>query len=380
MGSRYFRLPTSENVISIKKYLEMDGSQASPAALDTDTLFPPLLHSYRSLLLDVGKFGAKACSAVSSELSQNLQNLQSRLEVDIAPALIAETEKQVQQELAQWGSRAEEYFKSKANEIKELLIVLARTAEAIGQRDQRYAGHFSELTTQLQTIANLEDLTQVRSSLVRQAGELKTYVEQMAQDSRNSVEQLRAEVSTYESKLKVAEQLAQHDSLTGLANRRYVEERIEWLIAHQQIFCLVMVDLNGFKQINDTYGHVAGDNLLRQFAHELRSNTRSTDLVGRWGGDEFIIILDCDLAHAFIQTDRMQKWVFGEYTILTKQSSGETKIQVGASLGVAQWRNGETAQHLIERADAIMYESKAAAKKSSSAPDAAKKMSRVCSL
>lgn len=366
-------------MISIKKYLEMDPRQTpAPPVLDTEALFPALLQSYRSLLLAMGKCGAKACSAVGSELCQNLTQLESRLDGIPTPALLATTEKEVHEELYQWGGRAEEYFKAKANEIKEVLIVLARTAEAIGERDQRYAGHFTELTTQLQTIANLEDLTQVRSSLVRRAGELKTYVDQMAQDSRKSVEQLRAEVSTYESRLKAAEQLAQQDALTGLANRRYVEERIAWLIDHRQIFCLVMVDLDGFKQINDTHGHVAGDNLLRQFSQELRSNTRSSDLVGRWGGDEFVILLDCDLARASIQIDRMRKWVFGDYTVPTGKPSEQIKLHVNASLGVAQWQQGETMQQVVERADAIMYESKALAKKNS--PPKPKTMSRVCSL
>ena len=199
----------------------------------------------------------------------------------------------------------------------------------------------------------------------------------MAHDSRKSVEQLRAEVSTYESRLKAAEQLAQQDPLTSLANRRYVEERIVWLIDHQQTFCLVVVDLNGFKRINDTHGHVAGDNLLRQFAQELRSNTRSSDLVGHWGGDEFIVILDCDITRASIQTDRMQKWVFGDYSIATGKSSEQIKIHVDASLGVAQWQPGETIQQVIERADTNMYQSKALAKASSAEP---KKISRVCSL
>jgi len=368
-------------VISIKKYLEMDHAQPGPSRLDADELFPVLLQAYRSLVLAAGKWGAKACPAVGSEMQQNLAKFEARLAGDMTPPLLTETQKQVEQELQQWGGRAEEYFKSKANEIKELLIVLASTAESMGERDQRYAGHFTQLTTQLQTIANLDDLTQVRSSLVRRAGELKTYVDQMAQDSRKSVEQLRTEVSSYESKLKAVEQLAQQDPLTGLANRRSVQERIEWLIAHKQTFCLVMVDLNGFKQINDTHGHAAGDSLLRQFGQEVRSNTRSSDLVGRWGGDEFIIVLDCDLKRASIQIDRMKKWVFGEYTIPSKKSSAEQKIRMDASLGVAEWQSDETMQQLIERADLIMYEVKAlASKEPKPSPGSAKKMERIISL
>jgi diguanylate cyclase (GGDEF)-like protein len=60
-------------------------------------------------------------------------------------------------------------------------------------------------------------------------------------------------------------------------------------------FCVVMLDLNQFKQVNDIHGHGAGDSLLTQFAGELRTNIRASDIAGRWGGDEFILLLDCDL-------------------------------------------------------------------------------------
>ena len=76
-----------------------------------------------------------------------------------------------------------------------------------------------------------------------------------------------------------------------------------------------MLDLNGFKQVNDTYGHEAGDDLLKQFSTELRSASRATDVVGRWGGDEFIVVLDGNLTEAQSHVERMQKWVFGSYTL-----------------------------------------------------------------
>jgi diguanylate cyclase (GGDEF)-like protein len=346
-----------------KKYLDMEIDKPHATEPDSEELLSATLESYRSALLAMGKSGVRACPAVGSDLQQNLANLENRLSTDVTPSLMKEMGKQVEEHLQQWGGRTAEYFKAKANDVKELMIMLARTAESVGERDQRYTDHFSQLTTRLHTIADLEDLTQVRSSLVQGANELKIYVDQMTQDSHNLVARLQAEVSTYENKLKAVEQLALRDELTGLSNRRNLEERIEWRIAYNQAFCVVMLDLNRFKQVNDAYGHLAGDSVLKQFSRELRSSSRSTDIVGRWGGDEFILVLDCDLPGAKLQIERVRKWVFGDYKIQLGAGTGEAKVHVDASIGVARWQPGETIQEVIEHADAAMYQDKELAQK-----------------
>lgn len=346
-------------MISLKKYLDMDLSKESSSQPDLNELSSVIIESYRSALLTMGTSGARACPAIGSDLQHTLADLEASLSANITTALVKETEAKVEERLTQWGGSTAEYFKAKTNEVKELLIVLARTAESMGEHDQRYTNQFSKFTTQLQAIADLENLSQVRSSLVQCATELKTCVDQMAQEGQKSVALLQAEVSTYETKLKEVEQVALQDLLTGLANRRKVEERIEWRIAQQQVFCVVILDLERFKQVNDTYGHPTGDNLLQQFAQELKSNSRSSDIVGRWGGDEFIIILDCELGAAKSQVERVRKWAFGVYTIQLAATSSQVKIKVSASAGLAQWQPGQTLQDLIASADSAMYREKA---------------------
>jgi diguanylate cyclase (GGDEF)-like protein len=356
------------DLISLKKYLEMDVKvkqeatvlppPSTPAtAPESSELLMALIAAYRSALLAMGENGFRACPAVGTDLQQSLSGLESRFAGEVNTLLAKETEKQVQEELQQWSGNTEVYFKAKVDDVKELMIVLARTAESVGDRDQKYAKELNLLTTGLQTIANLEDITQVRSTLVKKASELKTYVDKMAQDSQKLVVQLKGEVSSYETKLKEAEQLAMRDEVTRLPNRRNVESRIEWRIEHRQAFCLAVLDMNGFKQVNDQYGHQAGDELLKQFSGELRSALRSSDVVGRWGGDEFILVLDCELSGAAPQLERIQKWVFGDYTI-PLGDKGDVKIHVEAAIGIVQWNDGETVQQVIERADKAMYKNK----------------------
>jgi diguanylate cyclase (GGDEF)-like protein len=343
-------------VISLKKYLDMDPDKPQVSQPDPGELLSATLESYSSTLLAVAKNGVRACPALGSDLQQALEGLQRRLSFDISLSLVRGTGKQVEEQLQQWSGRTAEYFKAKTNDVKELLIALASTAESMGKQDQRYAKQLGDFTSQLQTIADLDDLAQMRASLVKRAAELKSCVDEMAKDSNKSLAQLRAEVATYETKLKTVEHLAFRDPLTGLANRRSVEERIEWRISRENMFCVVILDLDRFKHVNDTHGHLAGDSLLRQFGEELRSNIRPSDIVGRWGGDEFIMVLDCDLPGARSQIERMKKWVLGDYTL--QVGTTEIKINLDASIGVAQWQPGETALQITERADASMYHGK----------------------
>ena len=334
------------NMISLRKYLEQK----------PDELLSCTLESYRSALSAVGTYGMLSCPATGSDLRQNLTGVVKRISREASRPVMVESREQVEKHLQQWGSRTEEYFQQKTTEVKELLMVLARTAESVGQRDQKYASQFTQLTSRLKTIARLEDISQVRTSLVQIAAQLKNCVDQMTHEGQESVSKLQAEMSAYKAKLLEVEQRASRDGLTGLDNRSSVESQIVRHISINQNFCMVMLDLNGFKKVNDRYGHQAGDDLLKQFASELRSAFRSEDVVGRWGGDEFILLLNCDLQEAQERVQRIKTWVFGNYTIPLGEE--ECKLNVSASIGLAQWRPGETMEELLRRADAGMYEDK----------------------
>jgi diguanylate cyclase (GGDEF)-like protein len=154
-------------------------------------------------------------------------------------------------------------------------------------------------------------------------------------------------------------QLAVHasqDSLTGLENRRSVDAHLELRAKRQTPFSLIYIDLNGFKRINDTYGHQAGDDLLKQVGGRLRMAFRAADVVGRWGGDEFVALVEAGLADAQIYISRITESFSKEFVL----SSGDTeqRVSLSAAVGFATWRPGETVAATLQRADAEMYEQK----------------------
>ena len=345
-------------MISLKKYMDLDQDELNRHLRPRpDDPLTATLDSYRSALAAMGSCGGQACPTLGPDLQHGLLALTERLSDKITANLVRQTEGDVEEYLQKWGGRAAEYFQQRAEEVKEILMVLARAAEATAERDQQHTSQFGEFTGRLQAMVKLEDLPQIRAALLRGAEDLKNCVNKMEQESRKSVAALRAQVCTYQGKLEEAERRAAVDALTGLYNRHGVEQRMEDRIAGTRRFCVVMLDLNGFKQVNDTYGHLAGDDLLKQFAGELRSASRSTDVVGRWGGDEFIVLLDASLAEARLHIDRVEKWVFGKYKV--QRGTEALKVNINAALGVVAWQPGETMKEVLERADAAMYQQKA---------------------
>lgn len=156
--------------------------------------------------------------------------------------------------------------------------------------------------------------------------------------------------------------LAQTDALTGLDNRRHLEYRLHEMFAHARRFnepiACVMCDLDRFKTVNDTYGHQAGDEVLRQFAQILKHEARSVDRVGRFGGEEFMLILPgAGIDAAGLFAERVRKQV-ESHTFSV--NGGETSIRRTASFGVSTWphpRIGAT-DVLVRAADEALYVAK----------------------
>lgn len=349
-------------MISIKKYLDSDQlpPDVEPDAGETDAV-RAALSAYGSALVEMGNCSLDACPGLGSELKDHLANLKAGLTAAMGGIALSATEASVKEELGSWGRKSAKHYQGKAREVKELLLVMARTAESLGARDQRCAGQIENVTTRLKNIVSLENLTEIRASIEKSAVELKSSIDRMTEEGKAAIDEMRTRVSTYQAKLEEAEKIAFRDGLTGLRSRLCVESAIEDRIASGAKFCVAITDLNGFKTVNDQYGHVTGDELLKQFATELKSACRSTDVIGRWGGDEFMMVFDGSLKDAEQQIERVRRWVCGNYELHAQ--SGPVKLLVDAAIGLAEHRPGELVNDLVARADEQMYAEKATTRK-----------------
>ncbi|HFQ79907.1 MAG TPA: GGDEF domain-containing protein [Desulfobacterales bacterium] len=152
---------------------------------------------------------------------------------------------------------------------------------------------------------------------------------------------------------------ASHDTLTGLLNRRVFEERITSIMAqshrHGHPVTLACLDLDKFKEINDTHGHAVGDMVLQKMARIMESMVRSCDILARVGGDEFVIILpETELTDAQTLANRLCRAI-DQFELPALGSS-----KLGISIGLAELEPGQTQEKWLQRADEALYQAKAA--------------------
>jgi diguanylate cyclase (GGDEF)-like protein len=158
---------------------------------------------------------------------------------------------------------------------------------------------------------------------------------------------------------QIVERQALVDGLTGIANRRHCEDALSAEIARADRLVipltLVLADLDDFKLINDRHGHAVGDDVLREFASVLRSTVRESDLAGRWGGEEFLVLLTGTEADGALHLAERVRRALGERSFLGKDGR---PFSVTCSFGVAQHSAGGDERELFANADRALYRAK----------------------
>jgi two-component system, cell cycle response regulator len=155
-------------------------------------------------------------------------------------------------------------------------------------------------------------------------------------------------------------EMAITDVLTGLYNRRYIESHVGTLVeqaaARNKPLAVLVLDIDYFKSINDTYGHDAGDDVLREFALRIRKSIRGLDLACRYGGEEFVVVMpETDMAVATMVAERLRRRIASELFPIQK---GAKSIEVTISIGIAALGEGDTPAAIIKRADQALYRAK----------------------
>lgn len=177
----------------------------------------------------------------------------------------------------------------------------------------------------------------------------------------NKLDDYSSEITDLTRQLEHTKQAAMLDPTTGVGNRRRFEESLSDILKHLGDFndkvSVLLGDVDNFKAVNDTLGHNVGDQVLRLVANTFVTNLKGSDVVARWGGDEFAAILpNTNLDNAYSVAESVRSSI-GTKSLRNKDT-GETMGKVTLSIGVSTFRQGDNAHKLIFRADQALYEAK----------------------
>lgn len=201
-------------------------------------------------------------------------------------------------------------------------------------------------------VADVSPYKVMLSSLLTETRTMRASVSEMQEQLQSNI----AEIASLKSDLQAAQGMAATDSLTKLSNRRGFELEIRRYAESAQEAALVLIDIDHFKVINDTYGHIFGDKVIVQIANAIKRNIRGGDFAARYAGDEFAVLLPNTTAeNAQVVADHIRTTVFNG-RIATGQSADPGLVSI--SVGIAVHQVTENPEVWFERADAALYKAK----------------------
>lgn len=239
-------------------------------------------------------------------------------------------------------------------DYKQIIRMVARAGATMAQTGTAHGKQLRQIASEVEAITHLDSAEIMRTRLSAQIDEMRQVAERAQREGDAQAQRLEQELDNVRACLKSTALLAETDPLTGLGNRRRAESAVRTAIEKSEPLCVLSFDLNGFKAINDTYGHAQGDSLLKLVAMHVRRSMRESDVVCRWGGDEFLVVMPkATLAEAQGAAGRLNSEVFGEFVL--GRAGENVRVRITASMGIAELEAGESPEHLLERADRMMY-------------------------
>ncbi len=248
----------------------------------------------------------------------------------------------------------------------------AQTWSASEELQESIAADVLTLRSGVEKASGLDQLkSAIEHRLENIQSNVKRFVDSEQQRQRESdltiakmtkdIQSLTTESCGLKAKLKEADQQVRTDALTNIANRLAFDQRLAQEIAYWERYggalSLIVLDVDHFKRINDTYGHATGDRVLKTIAAVLKAQIRETDLLARYGGEEFVLLLPNTAGQqAAMMADKLRIKVENNCNFHHQQEW----VQITMSCGITEMRVGDTAQAFFERADRHLYQAKAA--------------------
>ena len=256
------------------------------------------------------------------------------------------------------GSREDETVRQAGEQIKKTIEDVNGAVMSVKELTNEYSKNLETVNDQLQEDISKDEVHEIINHVISDTREIMQQndrLEKLLGTSTQAIEELKKD-------LEIARKEALTDALTGLLNRKGFEREVEQILRQAKKdenynFVLILSDIDHFKNFNDTFGHLVGDQVLKLVAKTLKDTLKGRDVVVRYGGEEFAVILtECDLDVGLRVAEVIRQEVAKKDVI--NRVTGEKIAKITLSAGVAQFVKDEDIDSLIARADSALYGAK----------------------
>lgn len=322
-----------------------EADRISREALELATKYktPPVPRAYEVWFTYASKSNTEVVERIDSAVGQG-REVEAGMIAEIYEEHFAQ--KGLDEGVAAIGERMDDEIADIVGQIKSNLV-----------RNAAFAGALSRSRGEMTAFSKAKDVKRVADELVAASSAHSELVEAFG----SRLTHARDQISAMQRELDDLRERAFHDHLTGLLNRGRFDEKLNEAIAHAQAtgepLCVALADIDKFKRVNDTWGHAAGDSILKKFAQVLKQNVKGKDIAARYGGEEFALILTGAGSRGARQVAEQVRQAMRANWFVT-QGGKEPVGRVTVSIGVAEFRPDDVAASVLARADALLYQAK----------------------
>ncbi|HVV81825.1 MAG TPA: GGDEF domain-containing protein [Kofleriaceae bacterium] len=314
-----------------------------------------LIACVKALALDIDELG-------SARLKASLDETLARVRAEAPPRELSEQLGLRQREALEFASKERRYLEERDTELRGIIGLLTDGLARLGEGNTSHDVTVLERSSRIESAAQLGDIVKIRQVISREVQGLRKAVADKQAADRARTAALTGEVKRLRSDISRALTAAATDPLTGAANRGAFDAELGRLCdlaaAGGDGFALLLLDVDHFKAINDTHGHPVGDRVLMALVAFCRESVRKGDLIARWGGEEFVVLLPsaslrvaASKARDLLKALARRRWNIDD---------GNATLAFTVSAGATAWRDGDAPADVVARADQALYKAKQA--------------------
>jgi len=244
-------------------------------------------------------------------------------------------------------------FEKVREEMTDIISDVSTTLETAGTQTENFGGTLDGVVENVEKSTSLDDIRNLLTTLVEETKSVRHSQQLMFEH----FESKGREIDLLQEELERERKRATTDPLTGIANRQALFDELNMLAVNDNKLSFLMIDIDHFKGINDQYGHLIGDRVIRFVTQAMQKNIKGKDMAARYGGEEFAAVLpDTDEKEAEAVAEAIRKTIADAK--LVRSDNKEPMDQITVSIGIACYRRNEDSMELVNRADQALYQAK----------------------